>query len=142
MADTQVLEACAPAWGFESPLPHQETPQKAAMSENSQTFTQPDNTRVTLTKTPEYRDTYANSVQVRLSVWDFLLVFGTLEPTAADAVEVNNFQGIYLSPQQAKALHAILSQNLAQYEAAFGQISLDAPQPGGPRAVPGPSAVH
>lgn len=113
------------------------------MSENSQTFTQPDNTRVTLTKTPDYRDTYANSVQVRLSVWDFLLVFGTLEPTAADAVEVNNFQGIYISPQQAKALHAILSQNLAQYEAAFGQISLDAPQGGnGPRAVPGPSPVH
>jgi hypothetical protein len=23
MADTQVLEACASAWGFESPLPHQ-----------------------------------------------------------------------------------------------------------------------
>ena len=22
MADTQVLEACASAWGFESPLPH------------------------------------------------------------------------------------------------------------------------
>lgn len=116
--------------------------QKAAMSENSQTFTQPDNTRVTLTKTPDYRDTYANSVQVRLSVWDFLLVFGTLEPTAVDAVEVNNFQGIYISPQQAKALHAILSQNLAQYESAFGQISLDSPQTGGPRAVPGPSPVH
>jgi hypothetical protein len=26
MADTQVLEACASAWGFESPLPHQNLP--------------------------------------------------------------------------------------------------------------------
>jgi hypothetical protein len=107
------------------------------MSQNSETFTQPDNTRVTLIKSDEYRDSYANSVQVRLSVWDFFLIFGTLQPTAPDAVEVKNFQGIYISPQQAKALHAILSQNLAQYEAAFGAISLDAPQPGGPRIVGG-----
>src|SRR5579875_2091032 len=113
------------------------------MSQNSQTFTQPDNTRVTLTNTPEYRDSYANSVQVRLSVWDFLLIFGTLQPTGPDAVEVSNFQGIYISPQQAKALHAILSQNLAQYEAAFGPISLEAPRPGQPRVVGGgPGPVH
>ncbi len=114
------------------------------MSQNSQTFTQPDNTRVTLTNSPDYRDSYANSVQVRLSVWDFLLVFGTLQPTAPDAVEVNNFQGIYISPQQAKALHSILSQNLAQYEAAFGPISLEAPRPGQPRVVGpgGPAPVH
>ena len=112
------------------------------MSENSQTFTQPDNTRVTLNKTPGYEDKYANSVQVRLSVWDFHLVFGTLEQTAPDAVEVNNFQGIYISPQQAKALHAILSQNLGQYEAAFGQISLEAPKPGQPRFPAGQGPVH
>ena len=107
------------------------------MSDNSQTFTQPDNTRVTLTKTPDYRDSYANSVQVRLSVWDFMMVFGTLQQTAPDAVDVSNFQGIYISPQQAKALHSILSHNLQQYEAAFGPISLDPPQQtqGGPRMV-------
>jgi hypothetical protein len=27
MADTQVLEACASAWGFESPLPHHDIQQ-------------------------------------------------------------------------------------------------------------------
>lgn len=112
------------------------------MSQESQTYTQPDNTRVTLTKSPDYRDSYANSVQVRLSVWDFLLIFGTLQQSAPDAVDVSNFQGIYISPQQAKALHAILSQNLAQYEQAFGPISLEAPQPGGPRIVGGPGPVH
>ncbi|MFC6644009.1 DUF3467 domain-containing protein [Granulicella cerasi] len=36
--------------------------------------------------------------------------------------------GIYLSPQQAKALHSILGQNIQQYEQSFGEISLDAPQ--------------
>jgi hypothetical protein len=66
-------------------------------------------------------------VQVRLSVWDFLLVFGTLEQTAPDHVNIQNFQGIYLSPQQAKALHNVLSHNLAQYEQNFGPISLEGP---------------
>ena len=83
-------------------------------------------------------------MQVRLSVWDFHLVFGTLEQQAADQVQIDNFQGIYLSPQQAKALHSVLSHNLAQYEQAFGHISLDTPEPaGGPRIVPSNSGpVH
>jgi flagellar protein FlaG len=106
----------------------------------SQTLPQPDQTRVTLAKTPDFRDSYANSVQVRLSVWDFQLVFGTLEQTAVDEVQISNFQGIYLSPQQAKALHSVLSHNLAQYEQTFGPISLENPRPGEPRFNGGP--VH
>jgi flagellar protein FlaG len=47
-------------------------------------------------------------------------------------VELRNFQGVYLSPQQAKALMALLQQNVANYEAAFGQIQLDPRSPGGP----------
>jgi len=81
---------------------------------------------IRLLNTPDYRDSYANSVQIRVSVWDFLLVFGRLLPQSAEQVEVHNFQGIYLSPQQAKALHAILQQNIVQYENAFGEIKLDA----------------
>ena len=81
---------------------------------------------ITLTKTPDYRSGYANSVQVRPSVWDFSLVFGTLNQTGPDTIEVENFQGIYLSPPQAKALSNLLQQNLKQYEAAFGEIKLEA----------------
>src|SRR5580698_11397343 len=103
----------------------------------SETIKQPDNTTITLNKTADYRDSYANSVQVRLSVWDFFLSFGTLEQQSAEQVNINNFQGIYLSPQQAKALNNLLSHNLAQYEQTFGTISLDSSQsgnqPGGPR---------
>jgi hypothetical protein len=47
-------------------------------------------------------------------------------------VVIENQQGIYLSPQQAKALFNILGQNLAQYEQTFGQIALE---PVGPRPV-------
>ena len=87
-----------------------------------------------LTNSEDYRDGYANSVQVRMSVWDFLLVFGTMSQDSPDELNVKNFQGIYLSPQQAKALFNVLGHNLAQYEQTFGTIALDQqiPQPGGP----------
>ena len=80
---------------------------------------------IRLVTNPEYRESYANSVQVRVNVWDFFLVFGTLQQQTQEEVEVRNFQGIYLSPQQAKALHRILEQNVMQYEQAFGEIKLD-----------------
>jgi hypothetical protein len=79
---------------------------------------------IRLVNTQEYREGYANSVQIRASVWDFLLIFGRLQPQASSEVEVHNFQGIYLSPQQAKALVTILQQNVAQYETTFGEIKL------------------
>lgn len=80
---------------------------------------------IKLVNTAEYRENYANSVQVRVNVWDFYLVFGTLQQSTESEVEVRNFQGIYLSPQQAKALMSILQQNVAQYEKTFGDIKLD-----------------
>lgn len=81
--------------------------------------------------TPEYRETYANSVQIRLNLWDFFLMFGRVSQSSPDEVEIHNFQGVYLSPQQAKALLRLLQQNVGQYEAAFGEINLDAKSPGG-----------
>ncbi len=85
----------------------------------------PSQPNIKLVNTPEYREHYANSVQVRVNVWDFFLVFGTMQQPAETEVEVRNFEGIYLSPQQAKALTNILQQNLAQYEKTFGEIKLD-----------------
>lgn len=86
--------------------------------------------RITLNKTADYREGYANSVQVRVNLWDFFLSFGVLDQTTPEAVQIHNFQGIYLSPQQAKALANVLNQNLSQYETAFGEIRLE-PQAGG-----------
>ncbi len=93
-------------------------------------MTIPAQPNIKLIQDPEYREHYANSVQVRVNVWDFFLVFGTLQQQTESQVEVKNFQGIYLSPQQAKALMAILQQNVTGYENAFGEIKLD------PRMVP------
>jgi flagellar protein FlaG len=80
---------------------------------------------VKLNNAPDYRESYANSVQMRVNVWDFFMVFGTLQQQTENQVEIRNFQGIYLSPQQAKALLGLLQQNVSSYEGAFGEIKLD-----------------
>jgi flagellar protein FlaG len=48
-----------------------------------------------------------------------------MQQQAENQVEVRNFQGVYLSPQQAKALASILQQNVTNYESTFGEIKLD-----------------
>jgi len=85
----------------------------------------PNQPNVKLVQRPEYREDYANSVQVRVNVWDFFLVFGTMQQASETQVELHNFQGVYLSPQQANALASLLNQNVASYESAFGEIKLD-----------------
>ena len=81
--------------------------------------------QIQITQAGDYREGYANSVQIRVSVWDFLLQFGTLTQTVPEKVKIVNFQGVYLSPQQAKALLNVLSQNVSNYERTFGEIKLD-----------------
>jgi flagellar protein FlaG len=92
-------------------------------------MTQQNPPKIQLSATPDYRESYANSIQVRLNLWDFFLVFGTINQTAPDSVNIRNFQGIYLSPQQAKALSNLIQQNIQQYESTFGEIKLE-PQSG------------
>lgn len=83
----------------------------------------------------DYRENYANSVQIRWSAWDFFLAFGIFQQPTPTEVEISHFQGIYLSPQQAKALLNLLRQNVKTYEETFGEIKLD------PRAAV-PVPVH
>ncbi|GGH14656.1 DUF3467 domain-containing protein [Silvibacterium dinghuense] len=85
----------------------------------------PPQPKIELAKSEKYQETYANSVQVRASVWDFFLAFGIVRQDSPEQVNIENSQGIYLSPQQAKALWNLLGQNLVQYEQAFGTIALE-----------------
>ena len=77
----------------------------------------------------------ANSVQVRMSVWDFFLVFGIMSQETTDEVQIKNFQGASTSVlMQAKALCNVLAHNLAQYEQTFERLALEPQfaQPGTP----------
>jgi flagellar protein FlaG len=94
-------------------------------------MTVPSAPKIQLINTPDYRENYANSVQVRVNLWDFFLLFGRVNQTAPDSVAIQNFQGVYVSPQQAKALLNVLQQNVTQYESAFGEIRLEPQNPGG-----------
>ncbi len=81
--------------------------------------------KIELAKRLDYREEYANSVQIRVNLWDFFLTFGLVQQSSQDSVTINNFQGIYVSPQQAKALLNVLQQNIKEYEGAFGEIRLE-----------------
>lgn len=85
----------------------------------------PQQPTINVLRRPDWRENYCNSVQIRVNVWDFFLQFGTVEQPNPENVEITNFQGIYLSPQQAKALLNVLQQNVQHYEQAFGEIKLD-----------------
>ena len=85
----------------------------------------PQQPQFNLIQTENYRESYANSVQVRMSVWDFQLVFGLASSESPDQVTIRNHQAIFLSPQQAKALCNMLGQHIAQYEQAFGTLNLE-----------------
>jgi hypothetical protein len=78
-----------------------------------------------IAKAADFREIYANSVQVRVSVWDFQLAFGLASSETPDQVTIHTHAAIYLSPQQAKALWNVLGQNIAQYEQAFGTLNLE-----------------
>jgi len=88
-------------------------------------MTPPQPVKVQVVRRPEFRESYANSVQMRVSLWDFYMEFGTVTQTEPEVVNIETFQGVYLSPQQAKALFNMLQQNLNQYESAWGEIRLE-----------------
>src|SRR5258708_16281352 len=81
-------------------------------------------TRIQLTNTADYRENYANSVQVRVSLWDFFLLFGTINQTAQDSVSIQNYQVIFLTPQQSKALASVLNQHVHQHEPPLPETHL------------------
>lgn len=75
---------------------------------------------------PSYREQYANSVQVRMTTWDVSLIFGIMRGDPPQ-MEIENLERIIMSPQQAKALANVLTQNIQSYESAFGEIKIAAP---------------
>jgi len=97
-------------------------------------MTNPTQSSIQITNTADYRENYANNFQLRVNAGEFFLVFGTVRQQEESKVEINNFQGVYLSPFQAKVLYTALQQSLANYENTFGEVRLEPRMntPGGP----------
>lgn len=78
--------------------------------------------------TDDFKQHYANSVQIKISLWDAELVFGLLQTPMVPGEEVTilNWGSVHISPQQAKALAQLLDSHVRMYEQNFGPISLKA----------------
>jgi len=88
----------------------------------------PQQPQVIFEEADNYHQAYANSVQVRMTMWDLELVFGKIKQNAAadgaPTVVIENFGAVTLSPSQAKALSEVLVQHVRMYEENFGPIPL------------------
>lgn len=81
----------------------------------------------------DYREDYCNIVQMQGSFFEFRIAFGITRLAPPDTTATADlFQTIFISPQHAKTLLAVLTQNVQQYESAFGEITAAKPMPGKP----------
>ena|ERR1043166_922016 len=94
-----------------------------------------------VSRSPHFVSLYANDVEVLTTVWDVRLLLGEITSTPSaqtKALKVNQIAELRLSPQIAKRLVAIISDQLEEYEKEFGTI----PQPvssgntSGTKAIP------
>jgi hypothetical protein len=93
------------------------------MGSNMASPTPPQVNNIKLTAGPGYHQLYSNNVTVRATNWDFLLDFGKILSVSAEGMAVENELGVFLSPQQAKALAGVLANTLSDYEKQFGEIA-------------------
>src|SRR5258708_13959384 len=73
-------------------------PFPATKSLHCQPMSIPTQPNVKLNNAPDYKENYPNSVQMRVTIWDFFLVFATLHQQTETQFETRPFLGISLSP--------------------------------------------
>lgn len=72
----------------------------------------------------DYFTAYANSANFAHTFFDFQIHFAEIKVRNAQNVAVENFATIIMSPQHAKAFLEHMTQNVALYEARFGEIKI------------------
>jgi len=74
---------------------------------------------------------YSNRVEVVSSVYDVILRFGVAIPKKDEkgnsVDEISHEMDIYMSPQHAKVLAAIIQQQMEAYESAHGEMKMNNP---------------
>lgn len=74
-------------------------------------------------RSANYASVYANSAQVRTTIWDIAMVFGELVTTPdSKQVQIEEKIRVVMSLTHAKALLAVLQRDLKAYEEQFGPI--------------------
>jgi hypothetical protein len=82
------------------------------------------NRKITLDDPSDSPSYYANNVHLNVSLFDFRFVFGEILTATVDELRVRSRCSVVMSPQHAKMLAKVLSDNVKDYEQRHGEISL------------------
>jgi len=74
------------------------------------------------TKSPDYKSVYSNNVNMTLTPFDFVFVFGENQGVKDNILSVDLHARVTMSPQHAKVFAQVLAENVAKYEQTFGPI--------------------
>ncbi len=80
------------------------------------------NPRIEYVKGPSFASSYCNNIAYAVNLIDFVLIFGEAIDATPDVVTVEQRARITMSPVQAKVLSAILTDQIANYEARSGKV--------------------
>ena len=78
---------------------------------------------LTLERTPEYKESYANNVRFESSVWDLKIIFGLLDQSTQPHT-VRQFASVNVPWEQAKLMAFFLELNLLFHEHEHGKIKV------------------
>lgn len=85
-----------------------------------------------VSRSPTFVSIYANDIQIHTSPWDLRIVLGEIADTVEGdppSINVNQLGEVRVSPQLAKRLVQVISEQVQQYERLFGPIpDVAAPQ--------------
>ena len=65
---------------------------------------------------------YANNVALKTSIFDMTMEFGVMAEVQGDVLAVRNVATVIVSPQHAKAIAALLTNHVEEYEKQFGAL--------------------
>lgn len=71
-----------------------------------------------------YATVYANSVDLKVSVYDFVLDFGMVTEATDEKLTVQQSIRVVMSPQHVKVFAPLLLEKLRQYEARWGELRI------------------
>lgn len=77
-----------------------------------------------VTKSPDFLSIYTNDIQIQTSPWDLRISMGIIADISGDPpiVNVKHLADVNMSPQLAKKVAKILTDQLDIYEEQFGEI--------------------
>lgn len=100
-------------------------PKKPESNVETQSTPEPEQQpEVKFVKADNFRNIYANNVQISSSFMDVVMMFGQIVGLEGGILESENQARVVMSPQEAKLFTILLVQQIAAYERQFGAVKL------------------